>query len=125
MPEVKSSGIAIVMSFFWTGLGQLYAGSIGVGLAMMLATPVIWAIGFIGGLSGLFTGGLGALGGLVATDPTSGVSAGEAAMVGGVGVVGIVVGLLPVGWWVWGMLDAKKRCEVHNASTSGDTSLAS
>ena len=26
--EVKSSGVGIVLSFFWTGLGQLYAGHV-------------------------------------------------------------------------------------------------
>jgi TM2 domain-containing membrane protein YozV len=51
MPETKSSGAAIVLSFFWTGLGQLYAGRIARGLIMMVLTPIIWAIGWFDGFS--------------------------------------------------------------------------
>lgn len=34
-PGVKNSGIAAVLSFFWTGLGQIYNGQILLGLIMM------------------------------------------------------------------------------------------
>ena len=93
MRETKSSGAAIVLSFLWTGLGQLYGGRIGRGLAMMVATPVVWAMGWFGGLSAL-AGGI----------------AGEA----GVGVMGMFVAIAPFAWWIWGMADAKKVCEAAN-----------
>lgn len=33
----KSTGIGIVLSFLWVGLGHLYAGQIGKGLGLMVA----------------------------------------------------------------------------------------
>jgi TM2 domain-containing membrane protein YozV len=47
-----SPGIAAVLSFFWCGLGQIYNGQIGKGLAMIAAYAVSWwmmwlIIGFI------------------------------------------------------------------------------
>ena len=106
--EVKSSGVGIVLSFFWTGLGQLYAGRIARGLLMMLATPIIWMISIFGGGLG-FLGGLAVLGGASQADSAA-VSTG-----GGVGIVGVVLFLSAFAWWVWGMVDAKKLCDAFNA----------
>jgi TM2 domain-containing membrane protein YozV len=58
--ETKNSGTGIVLSFFWTGLGQLYAGQIARGLVMMGITPIVWAIGWFGGFATFF-GGLGTI----------------------------------------------------------------
>ena len=52
MQEVKSSGAAIVLSLVWTGLGQLYAGRIGRGIVLMVATPFVWSLGFMSGCAG-------------------------------------------------------------------------
>ena len=41
--ETKSPGLAAVMSFFIPGLGQIYNGQIGKGIAMVIAS-VIFAI---------------------------------------------------------------------------------
>src|SRR2546425_8187919 len=101
MPEIKSTGTGIVLSFFWTGLGQLYAGRIARGLIMMALTPIIWVIGWAGGLSAI-------LGSLVA--PT----AREAAAVGGYRVFGLLLGVVPFVWWIWGIVDAKRLCENFN-----------
>jgi TM2 domain-containing membrane protein YozV len=59
--SAKSPGIAAVLSFFWCGLGQIYNGEIGKGIAMMIAyaisaflmyiligfitTPILWIWG--------------------------------------------------------------------------------
>lgn len=102
--ETKSSGVGIVLSFFWTGLGQLYAGAIPRGLVMMLSTPVIWAIGWFGG----FAAFLGSLGVLVA--PT----AQDSASAGGIGFFGFLMAMAPLAWWIWGMVDAKRLCEAFN-----------
>lgn len=104
MRETKSSGVGIVLSFFWTGLGQLYAGRIGRGILMMIATPVVWAIGWFGGFAAL----IGGIGGATAE------TADMAATGAGIGIVGLLMAAVPVGWWVWGMLDAKKLCEAFN-----------
>jgi TM2 domain-containing membrane protein YozV len=46
----KSAAIAAVLSFFWLGLGHLYANRIGVGIALMIydAFLVILGITFVG-----------------------------------------------------------------------------
>ncbi len=59
----KSPGVAVVLSFFITGLGQLYNGQIGKGIAFLLAcfisvllmwavigfltTPILWIWGMV------------------------------------------------------------------------------
>jgi hypothetical protein len=102
--ETKSSGGGILLSFLWTGLGQLYAGEIARGLVMMTATPIIWIIGWFGGIAAFF-GGLGTV-----VAPTSQESASAA----GVGFFGFVMALIPGIWWLWGMIDAKQLCENFN-----------
>lgn len=114
MPEVKSTGTGIVLSFFWTGLGQLYAGRIARGLILMALTPVIWVIGWIGGFSAM----VGSLGSLLA--PT----AREAAVAGGYGIFGVLFALAPAVWWVWGMIDAKSLCEDFNRSATAQPGAA-
>lgn len=108
MREIKSSGTAIVLSFFWTGLGQLYAGRIARGLVMMAATPVVWLIGLMGGMSAL-------AGGLFAAVASTGT---EGTIGAGIGLGGLLMGLLPIAWWLFGMLDAKSLCNRHNNSAA-------
>lgn len=50
--DLKSSGIAVILSFFIPGLGQIYNGQIGKGIlfmiiAFILAISMILLIGFI------------------------------------------------------------------------------
>ena len=42
---IKSSGLAAVLSFFWCGLGQVYLGQFGTGIALMLGPPVMLFLG--------------------------------------------------------------------------------
>ena len=42
---IKSSGLAAVLSFFWSGLGQVYLGKMGLGIALMLAQPAMTLLG--------------------------------------------------------------------------------
>ena len=102
--ETKNTGTGIVLSFFWTGLGQLYAGTIARGLVMMVVTPIVWAIGWFGGFAA-FLGGLGVL-----VAPT----AQDSASAGGIGFFGFLMALAPFAWWIWGMVDAKRLCESFN-----------
>ena len=62
-PEARHPGIAAVLSFFWTGLGQIYNGEIGKGIAFLVlsflscaamavlvgfvTTPILWLLGII------------------------------------------------------------------------------
>ena len=43
---IKSSGLAAVLSFFWCGLGHVYPGRIGTGIALMLGYPAAAALRF-------------------------------------------------------------------------------
>jgi TM2 domain-containing membrane protein YozV len=52
-----NAGLAAVLSFFWCGLGHIYAGKIGKGLLMMFLYPCFLACGYL-----FFFGGLVAVG---------------------------------------------------------------
>ena len=100
--EVKNSGVAIVLSFFWTGLGQLYAGRIGRGITMMIATPLV-------GLTVFLVAGTVMLAGAgSAESPEAGIA--------GIGVAGVCSIGAWLSWWVWGMVDARRLCDRENAS---------
>ncbi len=63
MKSAKSPGVAVILSFFWCGLGQIYNGQIGKGIIMMicyfvscllifvliglLSTPILWIWGMV------------------------------------------------------------------------------
>ena len=101
--EIKSSGLAIVLSFFYPGLGQMYAGRIGRGLLLLfVATPAVWLVC-------LFGGGLGIL-------SCAAASSSETANAGaGGGLVGMLLLMTLPAYYVWVMVDAKRLCERHNA----------
>jgi TM2 domain-containing membrane protein YozV len=107
--ETKNGGTAIVLSFFWTGLGQLYAGRIARGLVMMMVTPIVWAMGWFGGFAAL-VGGLGSIAARTAQESSSAA---------GMGLFGTMMALAPVVWWIWGIVDAKKLCEAFNRLVPG------
>jgi TM2 domain-containing membrane protein YozV len=46
-PGPKNSGIAAVLSFFWTGLGQIYNGQILFGLCLMALEVVFGILCFV------------------------------------------------------------------------------
>ena len=50
--EIKSSGLAAILSFFIPGLGQIYNGQIGKGLLMIVALFVCFILIFV--LIGIF-----------------------------------------------------------------------
>ena len=111
--EKKSSGVAIILSFIWTGLGQLYAGQIGRGIAFVIITPIIWGFAWGAGLLGAFAGCVGGVDSFVSSLSHT-RSAGHSVNVG-FGLAGLIALLVAVAWWVWGMVDAKRLCELHNA----------
>lgn len=41
IPDKKSAGLAVLLSFFWPGLGQVYNGHIGKALLMMLFALIL------------------------------------------------------------------------------------
>lgn len=50
VPEYKSPGLAMVLSMFWPGVGQMYAGNVGRGLAWMFGTWIGYGMLVIPGL---------------------------------------------------------------------------
>jgi len=82
----KSPGVAVVLSFFWSGLGQLYAGAIGKGLAIMVAPVAILVLW----MAGVFA----------ATGPSRRLSEGAAS-----GTM-LALALVGVCFWAWQLFDA-------------------
>ena len=54
-----NAGLAAVLSFFWCGLGHIYAGKIGKGIMLMLLYPFFLAFGYLLSLGGLISVGGG------------------------------------------------------------------
>jgi hypothetical protein len=97
----KSAGLAAILSFFWCGLGQIYAGQVLKGILLMIMYPVcIWA-----GVALTFFGALAA----GASNSPSGTSAG-----GGLVAVGGVFLLIGVSLWIFGMVNAHRSVERYN-----------
>ena len=87
----KSTGIAAILSILWAGLGQIYVGRIGRGLALMFAhLMLIIAGGFFVLAGGLFGGIGGAVGG------------------------GMIFLVLLVVLWAWNVFDAYKQANNYN-----------
>jgi TM2 domain-containing membrane protein YozV len=95
MDSAKNSGVAILLSFLWPGLGQLYAGRIARGLSFVALEFFLWGLAWILGLGGLLR-----------------LAAGHGGEAGG--IVAVAFGSLPVAFWAWGMTDARRLCEAHN-----------
>ena len=41
---IRNPGLAAVLSFFWCGLGQIYNGQIGKGIAMLIIFAISWGM---------------------------------------------------------------------------------
>ena len=52
--RLKNPGLAAILSFFWTGLGQIYNGQVGKGFGLMALDIVNFILIFLG--IGLITG---------------------------------------------------------------------
>jgi hypothetical protein len=96
-----NAGLAAVLSFFWCGLGHIYAGKIGKGILLMLLYPCFFAFGYL-----LFLGGLIAVG-------SSGAGGAFVSLIGFVFLVCAAV------VWVYGMVNSynlAKRASVATIS---------
>lgn len=87
---IKSSGLAAVLSFFWCGLGHVYLGQIGTGIALMLGYPVM-----------LFFGSVLAFGGALF-------------QTGGTFLLGLIFLLMALVMWIFGMVNAYHTAERAN-----------
>jgi len=96
-----NAGLAAVLSFFWCGLGHIYAGKIGKGLLLMFLYPCFLAFGYL-----LFLGGILAAG--------SSAPAGAGALLIGLALL-VCAGIV----WVYGMVNSynlAKRAAVATIS---------
>ena len=89
----KSTGIAAVLSILWAGLGQIYVGRIGRGIALMLIHLFLVSAGGVAVLIGGLFGGVGGL-------------------VGGSLLLIIMITVL----WAWNIFDAYKLANKYNES---------
>ncbi|HQU45423.1 MAG TPA: hypothetical protein PK867_21590 [Pirellulales bacterium] len=92
IPNEKSSGVAVLLAFFYPGLGQIYNGQVFKGLLLMLVLPTVMGAWFFFGVTlSLLAENLGPL---------------------------IAFALLFAGGtlalWVWGMVDAYSTAEDIN-----------
>ena len=95
---MKSAGIAAVLSFLFTGLGQIYLGKIGRGLLLICGGIVIGSCNIIA----LFAG--------AAFD-----SSGNVVSFGVIGpVVLIALAIIAIIYWVWQIYDAYKLANEYN-----------
>lgn len=44
---MKNAGLAAILSFFYTGLGQIYNGQIGKGILMIVMYLISWLLMFV------------------------------------------------------------------------------
>ena len=89
----KSTGIAALLSILWAGLGQIYTGRIGRGLALMFIHLVMIISSAFVAFAGLLFGGLG----------------------GAVGGGLLFIVLLTI-LWAWNIFDAYKQANKYNDS---------
>ena len=87
---IKSSGLAAVLSFFWCGLGHIYLGHFGTGLALMIGYPVMLWFGFGMALGGALSGAGGAA---------------------GLGSIFLLIALM---MWIFGMVNAYRTADRMN-----------
>jgi TM2 domain-containing membrane protein YozV len=98
---IKSSGLAAVLSFFWCGLGQVYTGRIGTGIALMPGYPALLLFGFALTFGGCLSAAT------AKTEP-------EQSSAGGVLLLGLVFFLAALGLWIFGMVNAYRTAERAN-----------
>lgn len=94
----KSPGLAAVLSFFFTGLGQIYCGRIGRGLIMMFLIPFVYCIAAFG-VFALF------IAGAVESHQAGNEAAAQAAAGGAVGIY-VLFGLIGFAYWIYNIYDA-------------------
>jgi len=87
----KSTGAAALLSVLWPGLGQLYVGRVGRGLALMMSQLILIMAGAFFTVVGTLFGGLG----------------------GGIGS-GIIFYIAIFALWAWNIFDAYKNANVYN-----------
>jgi hypothetical protein len=87
---IKSSGLAAVLSFFWSGLGQVYLGQFGIGIALMLGQPAMMFMGL-----GLMTRGV-----FFQTSDAF--------------VLGLMFLIVSLAMWIFGMTNAYRTAERIN-----------
>ena len=92
----KNAGYAVLFSFLFAGLGQLYVGKIVRGLLIMLGYAILGAL----------AGGILALGVLV-DDGSLGDLMGGA-------IVSIICMIAMIAFWVWNLFDAHKLANQYN-----------
>lgn len=127
--DTKSVGTATILSFIYPGLGQLYAGSIVKGLGMIFASILIIGLAIS---VGACAGGIGSCAAIPAgvnlspsyADPENTGAALGLAGVSVLGILGSILfgGVIPFGWWIFNIFDARRTCQKYNEQLLEDAS---
>lgn len=95
---MKSAGIAAVLSFIFTGLGQIYLGKIGRGLLLICGGIVIATCSMVAVFSGFVIDGAGEI------IDYQGMSAAWI----------LIISIIAIAYWVWQIYDAYKLANEYN-----------
>jgi TM2 domain-containing membrane protein YozV len=112
----KNPGEAAVLSFLWTGLGQIYNGQLAKGIVTAVIYPLAFYV-FVGGVAAVIELGLlppeaREFEGIVRREIV-GLPPPEA---GGPRLWHWAMVVGPVAFWVWGIVDAHRTAEQINKS---------
>lgn len=97
--RTRHSGVAIVLSFFISGLGQLYNGQIAKGLGLMAVYGILWVVS-----EALRRSGLAAVQGAAGPEVL-----GQTFTVVVIAYALLIAATLSV--WIYGMVDAKRTAD--------------
>ena len=101
MVHQKSTGLAVILSFFWSGLGQIYTGQIAKGVLMMVLYPALIWVGF----GTVIAGALATAGNVSPNSSSAGT---------GLALFGLLCLIASFALWIYGMVSAYQTVERIN-----------
>lgn len=96
----RNPGVAVLLSFLIPGIGSLYAGKIGKGIAILLVNIASWIVGML-------------LAVLVAVVMTGGETT-DAAVAAGTVIMFTIISVVPLVAWVYSMFAAYADTKEYN-----------
>ena len=103
--QKKSSTLAVVLSFIWCGLGQIYNGQTIKGIVLMILFPICGALFCIGIFGAWLVLGT--------------ITTGSPALI--ILILGLAFGITTLVLWIHGMIDAYKTAEKINKEQNQGT----
>ena len=110
--ETKNGGVAAVLSLFWPGVGQMYAGRIGRGFVVLAIAIGLYVLAWFGALAVACGTTMTAASAVAGVDSRASTT---------LGAGGFAVIIMAVAFQIWAIVDAKKLCDSHNAKLRAQT----